>query len=118
MGNHTSGMKDKCAVVSCTVAADPGFRTCPKPGHRAAEDCFTEHGKAMFQLKEHLAKTYKMRTIDAVASIHLPPEGSQEDCDDNELDEVSIDHAGDIMEDCGNDKPEGGHRKIYTQFGR
>jgi hypothetical protein len=70
------GMKDKCAVMSCAVVADPGFWTCPKPGHQAAEDRFTECGKVMFQLKEPLVKTYKMRTVDAVASIHLPPKGS------------------------------------------
>ena len=49
---------DRCVVWGCLASAETPFHTCTDPAHRDAEQRYTKRGKAMFQLKQRLAKNF------------------------------------------------------------
>ncbi|KAJ7128595.1 hypothetical protein C8R44DRAFT_909853 [Mycena epipterygia] len=52
-------LNKQCCITSCTVDVEPGFRTCIDPDHRDIELYHYQQGKAMFQLKKRLQRSYK-----------------------------------------------------------
>jgi hypothetical protein len=47
---------NECAITSCSVPVENGFKTCMEPDHRKLELHYYEHRKAMFQLKTCLER--------------------------------------------------------------
>ena len=52
-------LNKQCCVTSCLANVEPGFRTCVEPDHRNVELYHYQQGKAMFQLKNRLQRSYK-----------------------------------------------------------
>ncbi|KAF4623949.1 hypothetical protein D9613_001395 [Agrocybe pediades] len=95
-----------CVVITtCSCPAEKGYRTCADGEHRRLEDYNSEKEKAMFQLKERLAR---LRTSQPREGI---PQGAE---DTGRDEEVIIDQDG----VCDTDKPEEGNQKLRARFGR
>ncbi|KAF8957712.1 hypothetical protein BDZ97DRAFT_2078966 [Flammula alnicola] len=93
-----------CVVTACSEYADEGHRTCSLKEHRELENYNSEKNKAMFQLRERLAR---LRTSQPRESI--PVAG-----DDIGLDEeVLVDNNG-----ICDGKPEEGNQTLRARFGR
>ncbi|KAF8585682.1 hypothetical protein K439DRAFT_1249752, partial [Ramaria rubella] len=44
-------LSSQCAVSTCHANVEAGFHTCRHPTHRIAEQCYSDCGSDMFQLK-------------------------------------------------------------------
>ncbi|KAF8582316.1 hypothetical protein K439DRAFT_1647640 [Ramaria rubella] len=129
--NHVD-LSNKCAVVKCHADPGKGYRTCPMPSHRAAEEHYQARGKAMFQLRRRLAKNFRYNSDDltifsgnqAVDADGEMLDRDEEDNvdDDEEVDETVGGNKGSILKnsvtamDC-DDKPAGGYRRVFSCFG-
>jgi CxC6 like cysteine cluster associated with KDZ transposases len=91
-------LHNKCAVVACHEEAEPLFRTCRIAQHRSCEDRYLEHSKAMFQLKNHLARQSK-------GSKKLPEEVDS----DGQSDDSDVEMCDPM--------PAKGNQKVFARFG-
>jgi hypothetical protein len=91
-------------VTTCSEHAEEGHQTCSLKEHRELENFNSEKNKAMFQLKERLAR---LRTSQPRESI---PDASDVIGQDEE---VLIDNDG-----VCDRKPEEGNRTVRARFGR
>ncbi|KAF8967356.1 hypothetical protein BDZ97DRAFT_1916953 [Flammula alnicola] len=94
-----------CVVTTCSEYAEEGHRTCKLPLHRNLEDYNAEQQKAMFQLKQRLAR---LRTSQPRESI---PEAGDDTIGQDE--EILIDKDG-----VCDGKPEEGNQTLRARFGR
>lgn len=93
-----------CAITSCGLIVEPGFRTCTNEDHRKIDLYNAQQGKAMFQLKRRLERLKINQTANSLPT-DSPPEPLDEEI-----------HLGDDI--FCNDKPDSGNRKTKARFGR
>ncbi|EPQ49828.1 hypothetical protein GLOTRDRAFT_51546, partial [Gloeophyllum trabeum ATCC 11539] len=94
-----------CAVDGCRRKASEGQQTCPEPDHRKLEDAYRQRGKALFQLRERLAK----------AGFMIPEDTLSGEVADN--DEVEVEGQGGREIGCEGKSP-AGNIKVRARFGR
>ncbi|KAJ7210572.1 hypothetical protein B0H12DRAFT_1278150 [Mycena haematopus] len=131
-------LDNQCAVTTCDLNSEQGFRTCSNSDHRKLETYYYLQGKAMFQLKHRLERIKISQTNDSLgAGSHasrtrmvdeltgdLMPDLSDAPVNDDE-DGVGEGPGADADEDIEIDaagicdgKPEKGNRTVRARFGR
>ncbi|TFY56483.1 hypothetical protein EVG20_g8909 [Dentipellis fragilis] len=93
----------KCVITACEACAKQGHRTCSKLDHHWVEEIWNEHGKAFFQLQQHLKKAHPSYLPDA----NSDPNGLTDDSGDDNDNE-------DMQHGAKSDK---GNRKLQSHFG-
>ncbi|KAJ7475645.1 hypothetical protein FB451DRAFT_1557538 [Mycena latifolia] len=81
-------LNKECCITTCTAEVEPRFRTCTDPDHRDTELYHYQRGKAMFQLKNRLQRSYNgaappdslpdSEPDPATSSSRLPPSDQEE----------------------------------------
>ena len=81
----------------------------------------------MFQLKNRLTKTYNP-AVDSFFSLDGGEGSHNVDVEHHEADDAVVDQGGNIVDEyvgsgeqldnCSHNKPQGGHCRVYAQFGR
>ncbi|KAF8193747.1 hypothetical protein BJ912DRAFT_848103, partial [Pholiota molesta] len=106
-----------CVVTTCSELAEHGHRTCMLPDHRGLESYNEERQKAMFQLKNRLARLRVSQPCDAMPlDASTIDDGSSEENSNlvNDDEEILVDKNG----VCDGDKAEDGNQTLRARFGR
>ncbi|KAJ6575872.1 hypothetical protein B0H10DRAFT_2346062, partial [Mycena sp. CBHHK59/15] len=133
-----------CCITTCIADVKPGFRTCGDPEHCNIELYQYQKGKAMFQLKNRLQRTYRggpppdfLPDVAISSTSRLPPSNFETDAtgadllpahsDVEEPWEVNVagpnldDEEEEIELDAQDDecdgKPAQGNRTVRARFG-
>ncbi|KAF8576846.1 hypothetical protein K439DRAFT_1622535 [Ramaria rubella] len=131
-------LSSQCAVSTCHANIEAGFCTCGHPTHHTAEQHYSDHGSAMFQLKCQNAKAHDLPHDESKAPKYtcplpgMPPlsvdgvtyERNEHNSDTDGEEEVEVEFEEEDTEEEGeagticNDKPVVGHRRVHAWFCR
>ncbi|KAJ6570314.1 hypothetical protein B0H10DRAFT_2354309 [Mycena sp. CBHHK59/15] len=139
------GLNRQCCITTCIADVEPGFRTCGDPEHRNIELYQYQKGKAMFQLKNRLQRTYRggpppdsLPDVAISSTSRLPPSNFETDATGADLlpahsdveepwevnvagpnlDDEEVEIELDAQDDECDGKPVQGNRTVRARFGR